>query len=61
MVPSTATPSSRAPCGIWAVGDYADFGFGIDSSLTVGNGWDNATGFGTPNGPTFINAVASSK
>ncbi len=42
-------------------GDYADFGFGIDSSLTVGKGWDNATGFGTPNGLTFINAVASSK
>lgn len=43
------------------MGDYADFGFGIDSSLTVVKGWDNATGFGTPNGLTFINAVASSK
>lgn len=28
--------------------------FGTDSSLTVGNGWDNVTGLGTPNGPTFI-------
>jgi subtilase family serine protease len=48
---------------VWNLGssDYADFGFGIDSSLTVGKGWDNATGFGTPNGLTFINAVASSK
>jgi hypothetical protein len=48
---------------IWNLGssDYADFGFGIDSSLTVGKGWDNATGFGTPNGLTFINAAASSK
>jgi len=35
-----------------------DFGFGIDSSLTVAHGWDNATGYGTPYGLTFINAVA---
>jgi hypothetical protein len=48
---------------VWNLGsgDYADFSFGIDSSLTIGKGWDNATGFGTPNGLTFINAVASSK
>jgi subtilase family serine protease len=39
-------------------GDLLDFGFGIDSSLTVGYGWDNATGYGTPYGMTFINAVA---
>jgi len=36
-----------------------DFGFGIDSSLTVSKGWDNATGYGTPYGLTFINAVAA--
>ena len=48
---------------VWNLGssDYVDFGFGIDSSLTVTNGWDNATGFGTPNGLVFINAAASSK
>jgi subtilase family serine protease len=48
---------------VWNLGggEYVDFGFGIDSSLTVGKGWDNATGFGTPNGLTFINAVAKSK
>ncbi len=40
--------------------DYLDFGFGIDSSLTVKKGWDNATGWGTPYGLTFINAVTSS-
>jgi subtilase family serine protease len=34
-----------------------DFGFGLDSSLTVHHGWDNATGWGTPYGLTFINAV----
>jgi subtilase family serine protease len=33
------------------------FGFGIDSSLTVSHGWDNATGWGTPYGLKFINAV----
>jgi subtilase family serine protease len=38
--------------------DFIDFGFGIDSSLTVRKGWDNATGFGTPYGMTFLNAVA---
>ncbi len=34
-----------------------DFGFGLDSSLTVKHGWDNATGWGTPRGLTFIDAV----
>jgi subtilase family serine protease len=45
---------------VWdlGAGEYVDFGFGIDSSLTVKTGWDNTTGFGTPNGLTFINAVA---
>ncbi len=40
-------------------GDILDWGFGLDSSLTVGHGWDNATGYGTPNGLTFIYAVAA--
>ena len=46
---------------IWPIdaGDFADFGFGLDSSLTVKHGWDNATGFGTPIGLTFINAVTA--
>ena len=45
---------------IWELdpADFVDFGFGIDSSLTVRKGWDNATGFGTPYGLTFLNAVA---
>jgi hypothetical protein len=38
-------------------GDVLDWGFGLDSSLTVKHGWDNATGYGTPNGLTFIYAV----
>ena len=37
--------------------DFLDFGFGLDSSLTVRRGWDNATGWGTPHGLAFINAV----
>jgi subtilase family serine protease len=40
-------------------GDFLDWGFGLDSSLTVRRGWDNATGYGTPNGLTFIYAVAA--
>ncbi|MGA9718117.1 MAG: protease pro-enzyme activation domain-containing protein [Acidobacteriaceae bacterium] len=45
---------------VWDLGGGTDvdFGFGIDSSLTVGTGWDNATGFGTFHGLTFLNAVA---
>jgi subtilase family serine protease len=33
------------------------FGFGLDSSLTVRKGWDNATGWGTPYGLAFLDAV----
>jgi subtilase family serine protease len=38
-------------------GDLIDFGFGIDSSLTVRVGWDYATGYGTPYGMAFLNAI----
>ncbi len=46
---------------IWELdpADYLDFGFGLDSSLTVTKGWDNATGFGTPYGLKFIDAVTA--
>jgi subtilase family serine protease len=32
--------------------------FGTDTSLTITPGWDNVTGYGTPNGLNFINAAA---
>jgi len=32
-------------------------GFGLDSTLVTGPGWDNVTGVGTPNGANFINGV----
>ena len=35
--------------------------FGADSSLTVGTGWDNVTGFGEPNGFPFIIGVSLKK
>jgi subtilase family serine protease len=35
--------------------------FGTDTSLTVGPGWDNVTGFGQPNGLPFIQAVGSQR
>jgi subtilase family serine protease len=41
--------------------DILDFGFGIDSSLTVSKGWDNATGWGTPRGLAFIEAATGKK
>lgn len=31
--------------------------FGLDSTLTVGPGWDNSTGLGTPNPPAFVHAL----
>ncbi len=34
-------------------------GFGIDTSLTTAPGWDNVTGLGTPNGWSFIKAIAA--
>jgi len=34
-------------------------GFGLDTSLTTGVGWDDVTGLGTPNGATFIEDVVS--
>jgi subtilase family serine protease len=45
---------------IWDLGGATaiDLSFAIDSSLIVTKGWDNVTGFGTPNGLTFIDAVA---
>ncbi len=39
-------------------GSWFDLTFGTDSSLVVKPGWDNVTGYGTPNGLTFIDAAA---
>jgi hypothetical protein len=36
---------------------YKVIGFGADSSLKATEGWDNATGFGVPNGTHFIDAA----
>jgi subtilase family serine protease len=44
---------------VWNVGGGLDFdlSFGLDTSLTVTKGWDNVTGYGTPNGLPFLDAV----
>jgi subtilase family serine protease len=42
-------------------GEYVDISFGTDTSLTVTPGWDNVTGWGVPNGLSFINAAAKAK
>lgn len=44
--------AGRAPFLGWNV-----VGFGTDSSLQAGRGWDNATGYGVPNGLSFIEAA----
>ncbi len=36
-----------------------DLGFGSDTSLMALSGWDNATGYGVPNGLAFIQAAAA--
>jgi len=36
---------------------WYDLGFGLDSTLVTGAGWDDVTGVGTPNGANFINAI----
>ncbi len=38
-------------------GTVIDLGFGADSSLMTAPGWDTATGYGEPNGWTFIKAA----
>ena len=38
---------------------FVDLGFGADSSLIASPGWDNATGYGSPNGPAFVAAAAA--
>ena len=38
----------------WNPGNLYTITFGTDSSLTTNPGWDNVTGWGTPNGATFI-------
>jgi subtilase family serine protease len=42
-------------------GEYVDLSFGTDTSLTVTTGWDNVTGWGVPNGLTFITDAAKAK
>lgn len=36
---------------------WNDVGFGLDSSLAATPGWDNATGYGVPNGLLFIESA----
>jgi subtilase family serine protease len=51
-----------SPLGSLA-GIHSVFGvtFGTDTSLTVGPGWDNVTGYGEPNGFPFIVGVSIKK
>jgi subtilase family serine protease len=49
--------------GLWNpdATDAYGIAFALDSSLNVTKGWDNATGYGTPDGLTFIDAAAALK
>ncbi len=51
--------TTRFTSAVWPVqGYFIDLTFGTDTSLHTTAGWDNVTGFGTPNGLAFINAAA---
>ncbi|KAA6459571.1 hypothetical protein DYQ86_15735 [Acidobacteria bacterium AB60] len=39
------------------LGRWYILGFGLDSTLATGKGWDPATGLGTPNGWNFVHAL----
>jgi subtilase family serine protease len=42
-------------------GTFVDISFGTDSSLLVAGGWDYVTGYGVPQGYSFIQAAAALK
>jgi hypothetical protein len=44
--------------GVSPFDGWNDVGFGADSSLAAAPGWDNATGYGVPNGVLFIRSAA---
>ena len=43
------------------IGALFDLSFGTDSSLVTMPGWDDATGYGVPNGLPFVRAAAAAK
>jgi len=43
--------------GNFGGGVFEAVSFGLDTSLTVTKGWDNVTGYGSPDGLRFLNAV----
>jgi subtilase family serine protease len=53
----TQTEFVSAMYNFGAALEALDVSFGTDSTLTVGPGWDNVTGFGEPNGLPFIQGV----
>jgi subtilase family serine protease len=55
---ATAVQATSPVVGILA---KIDLSFGTDSSLMALPGWDNATGYGVPNGLAFIQAAAATK
>ncbi len=54
--PNTSTVDfvSALWINMFGFGDDYVFAFGLDTSLSVTTGWDNVTGFGTPNGLNFV-------
>ena len=57
----TQTEFVSALFSLTAYGEALVISFGTDTTLTVGPGWDNVTGFGEPNGLPFIQGVTGKK
>jgi len=57
VMPETSTPFVSGMAE-GSAGDWFVISFGTDSSLFTSRGWDDVTGLGTPNGQSFVEAVA---
>jgi subtilase family serine protease len=61
--PETSNPfySALWDASGYGGGEFIDLSFGTDSSLAVQTGWDYVTGYGIPQGFTFIKAASGVK
>jgi subtilase family serine protease len=56
---TSTQPNGFVGISVTFKGNNFDLGFGTDSSLMAEFGWDDATGYGVPNGLAFINAAVA--
>ncbi len=60
LFPGVYGKNNAFVAGFWPIGGGNAIAFGLDTSLTTNVGWDNATGYGTPqNALAFIKSVVA--